>query len=128
MFSQTTDFSALAELHHMVDLNMGYCQYLDCLDFLDEMPDLKMAWFPNAPQPIPEAERERVQREHPDATFIYANERRTSTGNGWRASERNIAIRCAFKNWYKVESYNGWDDITYWEGSVVIPVGAQYNN
>lgn len=111
------DFSPLANLTHMVDLCIGYCPGLRDLSFLDSMPDLKMGWFARAS--VTNEQQQAIRDAHPDATFLFVPSRVSSTSDGWRMTERNVAIRQAFLNWRVVEQFKAWDDVTYQEGAEI---------
>lgn len=42
---------------------------------------------------------------------------RNAIHTGWRDSEKNEAIRKAFKNWQNVEEFQDWEHVTYKEGA-----------
>ncbi len=115
--NNVSDFSALANMTHMVDLCVGYCPGLKDLSFVENMPDLKMGWFAN--DPIPAEQQEAVRASHPDTTFLFRPSRVSSTSDGWRMTERNVAIRQAFLNWRAVEQFRAWDDVDYREGAEI---------
>lgn len=111
------DFSPLGNMTHMVDLCIGYCPGLRDFSFLDNMPDLKMGWFARAS--VTDEEQQAIRDAHPDATFLFVPSRVSSTSDGWRMTERNVAIRQAFLNWRVVEQFKSWDDVTYKEGAEI---------
>ena len=112
--NQVQDFSPLANCTKMKDINLCYCRYLTDLSFLDSMPDLENGWFSQGIEQIPKEEQERVIAEHPNCHFEFRNNR-YSTGDGWRAVDRNVGIRKAFANWPKVVNFNAWNDVQFQE-------------
>ena len=119
-----TDFTPLEKLTKMVDLNLCYCNQLDNLDFLDNMPNLEMAWFSFGYNRFTPEQQAKVREAHPDCTFMFLPGRE-STGDGWRQTDRNVEIRRAFRNWRLVEKFVSWDDVTYQEGAQLSYVGPQ---
>lgn len=119
------DLSPLENLTKMVDLNLSYVYHLGNADFLDYMPDLRMGWFIRAN--IPYARRVEIRETHPDARFLYYDgDEISSTLGGWRATERNIAIRTAFTYWRYVVSFKSWDEVEYKKGARIYRVLASY--
>ena len=119
-----TDFSFLYTMPHMVDLCVGFCPGLTDIGFIYNMPDLEMGWFPydgfTAEQ---EAE---VRAAMPDTRFCFRPRLMSSTSDGWRATEDNLAVRKAFTNWQQVTDFRSIDDVEYREGVWLIPVQPSY--
>lgn len=109
-----TDFSPLAALTNMVDLCVGYCDGLNDISFIDNMPRLEMGWFANSH--LTDEQRQAAQDSHPDTTFLFFPSRVSSTSDGWRMTDRNVAIRKAFVNWRNVIAFRAWNDVEYREG------------
>lgn len=121
------DYSPLNNLTKMTDLNLCYCLDLEDLSFLDCMPELKTFWCraSGITYSSPETCQEYIDK-YPDVKFVfYAGGRVSSFSNGWRATERNVAIREAFTNWRYVEVFNGWDDVKYVEGANITEAKPQ---
>lgn len=119
------DFTPLGNLTKMVDLNACTISSMENVDFLDNMPDLKMGWFIGTG--ITHVEMRKMREEHPDAKFVFDDGgTSSSTCAGWRATDRNIAIRTAFKNWPLVVSFKNWDEIEYQEGADIQKAVASY--
>lgn len=118
------DFSPLAKLTKLQYLNVSFCFYLDNLDFLKTMPDLKMGWFTQMRKLFTEEQIREAKEMHPDCTFFFSD-RGESTGAGWRKTEYNINIRRAFQNWRSVEEFVSADDVRYREGVELIRVGPE---
>ena len=120
MADRVRDYSCMAKLTNMRDLCMGYCNGLDDISFVSEMPALEMGWFPG--DPLSEQQRADAQAARPDTTFLFVPSRTSSTSDGWRATERNVEIRRAFSNWDKVAQFRAWDDVDYIPGAALNPV------
>ena len=110
--SYITDFSCLEKLTKLQDLNMCYCTDLSDVSFIANMPDFQNGWFTytkvrwDSVGPLLE--------ERPDMTIIFGSMPDiSSTGYGWRATERNAAIRRAFSSWWDVVDWRSWDDVEY---------------
>ncbi|MBQ9412137.1 MAG: leucine-rich repeat domain-containing protein [Oscillospiraceae bacterium] len=116
------DFSPLGALANLRCLNAGFCVHLTDLDFLDGLERLEMAWFPAEKDHFSAELRRRAEEKHPDTRFLFDSEIMGSTADGWRATERNVAIRRAFVNWPQVLSFESWDEVTYREGAWLTPV------
>jgi len=120
------DYGFLAELTRLEDLNLSYAPVTE-LSFLDTLPALRMAWLGFCP--LPAEEIARVREEHPEADIrTYYDGAISSTAAGWRATERNVALRKAFKNWEQVEHYGGWDDVRYREGAELIEMYPSWDS
>ena len=119
-----TDFSFLYNMPHMVDLCVGFCPGLTDIGFVYNMPDLEMGWFPydgfTAEQ---EAE---VRAAMPDTRFCFRPRLMSSTAEGWRATEDNLAVRKAFTNWQQVTDFRSIDDVEYRKGVWLVPVQPSY--
>ena len=124
MNDYVSDFSSFASLTKIVDLNIGYYSRLEHLDFLEHMPGLEMGWF--VASRVSAEEQAAVKAAHPDATIMFTASRVSSTADGWRATERNIAIRKAFANWQNVVEFRAWDDVEYREGARLYETYALY--
>ena len=109
-----TDYSPLGNLTNMVDLCIGYSAGLNDISFIDNMPKLQMGWFANSR--LTDEQRQAAQDSHPDTTFLFFPSRISSTSDGWRMTDRNVAIRKAFLNWENVIVFRAWDDVEYREG------------
>ena len=110
-----------------MDLNLCYCLDLQDISFLDYMPELKGFWCraSGITYSSPETCQEYVDK-YPDVKFVfYAYGRVSSFSNGWRATDRNTAIREAFTNWRNVEEFNSWDDVKYVEGAHIFEAKPQ---
>ena len=124
--NDVTDFSPLGSLTKLVDLNAGFCRGLDDLDFLDGLDALELAWFPAKHQRIPAPAREQAAQAHPQTRFVFYNGTNSSTADGWRTTERNIAIRTAFRNWREVTAFSSWDAVEYRAGAKLSYCVAEY--
>ena len=122
---QIEDFTPLANLTKMRDINVSYCPYLDNLDFLANMPELITCW--SRATALTREQTEELENAYPDVTFwFYSNGPRSSVAEGWRATDRNVAIRKAFANWKDVVAFNNWDDVVYREGASLIETSPIY--
>ena len=115
----------MGKLTHMTDICIGYCPGLEDISFIENMPDLEMAWFPG--DNVPQEQREAMIEARPEVRFMFFPTSASSTSDGWRATEHNLAIRKAFGNWNKVVAFNSWDDIVYQEGVRLIEVYPSYD-
>ena len=120
MADHVKDFTPLANLTKMKDLCVGYCLWLTDISFVENMPALEMGWFPG--NRLTNAQREAVQELMPDARFLFFPSKISSTSDGWRASEDNLAVRKAFSNWQNVTAFRELDDVEYREGAALTPV------
>ena len=121
-----TDFSCFYNMPHMTDLCIGYCYGLDDISFVDNMPDLQMGWFPM--DGVSQEQQEAMKEARPDVHFLFYPSRSSSTSDGWRATEHNLAIRKAFTNWQKVTAFRSMEDIEYQEGAKLIEVYPSYDD
>ncbi|MDO4749316.1 MAG: leucine-rich repeat domain-containing protein [Eubacteriales bacterium] len=118
------DYSFLAEFTNMKYVNLSYAPVTE-LSFLDTMPELRMAWLGFCPLSAEEVQR--VRDTHPEAEIrTWYDGEISSTAAGWRASDYNVAVRKAFKNWEQVEYYGAWDDVRYREGAQLIEMYPTY--
>lgn len=107
-----TDFSSIYELTAMRDLNISYCRELKDISFIDNMPDLELAFFLGSYVDMDQVNAYRESR--PDLTIKKFNPvPDTSVGFGWREKGRNVAIRWAFSHWRYVEEFVTWDNVIY---------------
>ena len=109
------DYSPLNELTAMQYINLCYNYGLDSESFIDNMPELKMAWLRAT-----HVTKDMVQRfldDGRDIVFLCGGGGNSlgSTDSGWRETECNRACVHAFQNWKSVKSFNYWDDIVYFE-------------
>lgn len=121
------DYTPLNNLTKMRDLNLCYCLDLEDISFLDYMPELEGFWCraSGITYSSPETCQEYIDK-YPDVKFVfYAYGRVSSFSKGWRATDRNVAIREAFTNWKNVEVFNGWDDVQYVEGAHIFEAKPQ---
>ena len=114
------DFSWVDGMTKMKDLCIGYCGGLDDISFVQNMPELEMGWFPG--DGLSKEQREMAQEARPDTHFLFFPSRESSTSDGWRKSDDNLAIRKAFRNWENVVEFNDLDDVVYREGAKLIEV------
>lgn len=120
MADRIQDFTPLSHLTEMVDLCVGYCSGLRDISFVEQMPRLKMGWFPG--DPITDGQREAARAARPETTFLFFPSLVSSTSDGWRMTERNVEIRRAFSNWELVLAFRSWDDVDYAPGAALVPV------
>lgn len=124
MGSEVTDFSCMARLTGMRDLCIGYCPGLTDIGFVADMPELEMGWFPGCG--LSAEQRAAALAARPNTTFQFYSPTWSSTGGGWRATERNLAVRQAFRNWENVVAFRAVDDVEYREGAHIVPVEISY--
>ena len=124
MNADIEDFSGLYALHNMVAINLSYCKKLDNVDFVAEMPRLEQCWVRSCP--IPREQREELTARYPSVQFNFGSRNLSSTADGWRTTERNIAYRTLFHNWQDIAGYRDWDDFTWRDGAVISYARAQY--
>lgn len=106
------DFSCLYSLTKLQDLNMAYCRNLADVSFIDNMPDFRNGWFMRTG--VTREMLEPYREARPEITFVYGYPPDiSSVAYGWRATERNAAIRRAFTNWRNVTDWRSWDDVAY---------------
>lgn len=109
----------------MKDLCIGYCGGLDDISFVQNMPELEMGWFPGDGL---SAEQMRLAKEaRPDTRFLFFPSRTSSTSDGWRRSDDNVAVRKAFKNWWNVTAFDSIDAVQYREGATIYETYPQDN-
>ena len=124
MSNLPTDFSCMNKLTKMTDLCIGFCAGLKDISFIDNMPDLEMGWFPYDGVPVEQQEAMKAAR--PDVRFMFYPRAMSSTSEGWRATEHNLAVRKAFANWREVVAVRSLDDSEYREGVWLAPVYPSY--
>lgn len=103
------DFGGLEGMTAMEDLNVCYCRYLNDPGFLEQMPKLRMFWCHHTGIGLAEIEPHKLD----DCLYITASEEFSSVGYGWRATDRNIAIRHLFHHFEDVKEFVNWDEIVY---------------
>ncbi len=118
------NFSALGALHNMVGINLSYCKKLDNVDFVAGMPKLEQCWVRGCA--IPRERREEIAAQYPAVKFNFGSRNVSSTAEGWRSTERNIAYRTMFRNWEYVLDYRDWNDILWQEGIYISEARAEY--
>ncbi len=109
--TSATDYSCLAELEKLTDLNLAYCGGLTEYSFIGSLENLERAWLRGSG--IPGGEWNNVLNSYPDVTILFWHESMSPTAGAWRSNERSIAIRKAFENWEYVTAFNAWDDVEY---------------
>lgn len=124
MNTDIADFSGLYALHDLVAVNLSYCKKLDNVDFVAEMPRLEQCWVRSCP--IPKEQREEITARYPSVQFSFGSRSLSSTADGWRTTERNIAYRTLFHNWQKIEDYRDWNDCSWKDGAVIFEAKAEY--
>ena len=120
-----TDFSCFYNMPHMVDLCIGFCPGLTDISFVYNMPDLEMGWFPY--DGVSEEQEAEIRAAMPETRFCFRPRYMSSTSEGWRATEDNLAVRLAFSNWREVVDFRSIDDIEYREGAWLMPVEPSYS-
>ena len=116
---EIADFSPLNALTKMVDINLSYCEKLDSLEFMENMPGLKRCWVR-----LTHLDREKVneaRERYPEVELMFASRSISATCGTWRAEERNIAIRTAFARWKDVVEFRDWEHVVYREGAIIMP-------
>ena len=63
----------------------------------------------------------------PDTQFLFFPSRTSSTSDGWRRSDDNVAVRKAFKNWWNVTAFDSIDAVEYREGVTIYETYPQDN-
>lgn len=104
-----TDFSGLDGMVSMEDMNCRYCRYLDDPSFLANMPNLRMLYCANTGLGLREIAPYRIE----GCSYETASEDFSSVYHGWRATDRNIAIRHLFHHFEDVKEFISWDNIVY---------------
>lgn len=104
-----TDFSGLDGMVSMEDMNCRYCRYLDDPSFLANMPNLRMLYCANTGLGLREIAPYRIE----GCNYETASEDYSSVYHGWRATDRNIAIRHLFHHFEDVKEFISWDNIVY---------------
>lgn len=104
-----TDFSGLDGMISMEDMNCRYCRYLDDPSFLANMPNLRMLYCANTGLGLREIAPYRIE----GCSYETASEDYSSVYHGWRATDRNIAIRHLFHHFEDVKEFISWDNIVY---------------
>lgn len=104
-----TDFSGLDGMVSMEDMNCRYCRYLDDPSFLANMPNLRMRYCANTGLGLREIAPYRIE----GCSYETASEDYSSVYHGWRATDRNIAIRHLFHHFEDVKEFISWDNIVY---------------
>ena len=102
---------------HMKDLCIGYCSGLNDISFVKNMPDLEMGWFPG--DGLSPEQEEMAREARPDTHFLFHPSRISSTSDGWRKSDDNLAVRKAFTNWANVTLFESIDHVEYREGVLI---------
>lgn len=105
------DISPLAELPNLIDICIPDNPIKDITPLLS-MKQAKMLWVAHCG--IDAQERAAIEEALPDCTISFFI--KDNLCEGWRVTDRNIAIRKAFGNWQYVIEYNNWDDVVYQEG------------
>ena len=67
-----------------------------------------------------------VRAAMPDTRFCFRPRLMSSTAEGWRATEDNLAVRKAFTNWQQVTDFRSIDDVEYRKGVWLVPVQPSY--
>ncbi len=128
LFSCTSieDFSCFRTLEKMEDLNICFAHKLTDVSVFDNMPDLKVCWFRYTG--LSKEDKEAFSAAHPDAKVLFSGnfDHSSATGGGWRATEENVAVRTAFKNWRYVTRFDYYDVLEFIEGSTVYPAKPSY--
>lgn len=110
-----TDLSPLGELKNLEDLNIYDLNSVKNLDALKKCTKLNFIFGGHT---YPKGFTWDDLREYfPDCKID--TEIHSPVGNGWRATDKNVAVRTAFGNWDKVVSYESWDNVTY-RGEITI--------
>ena len=112
MCPKVEDYGFLRSLPNLEELNLARNDGLKDLSFLEDLPRLRflMIKFSGVSEEEYLAWKERL----PETRIVYfGNGDLESTGNGWRDTEKNHRIREAFAYWRLVESYEGWDRVTF---------------
>ena len=112
MCPKVEDYGFLRSLPNLEELNLARNDGLKDLSFLEDLPKLRflMIKFSGVSEEEYLAWKERL----PETRIVYfGNGDLESTGNGWRDTEKNHKIREAFAYWRLVESYEGWDRVTF---------------
>ena len=89
------------------------------------MPDLEMGWFPY--DGVSKEQEAEIRAAMPETRFCFRPRYMSSTSEGWRATEDNLAVRLAFSNWREVVDFRSIDDIEYREGAWLMPVEPSYS-
>jgi len=107
-----TDYSFLYSLTNLRALNVSN-QKLNTIDWIENMPNLETLWIFKSS--IPEADILAAIEAHPEINIAYKCKifSTSVTCCGWRATDINICLRQAFREWRNVKSVNGWCDVTY---------------
>ena len=108
---KVTDLSALSNLTKLKYLNLGYLTRIKDIDFIEDLPELKMLWTRGSG--VPKALMKEYEEKYPDIQFHYTCSNGSSTCHGWRATEENLSIRKAFRNWQKVSEFRSMNDVEY---------------
>jgi hypothetical protein len=126
MNDAVTDYSPLHRCTKMTDCCVGYNWGCSDISFVEDMPELENGWFPGNNLTLEQIEAAKAAR--PDTNFMFFPTHRSSTSDGWRATEHNLAVRKAFVNWQNVVAYRGFDDIEFREGAKLIQVYPTYDD
>ena len=126
MNDAVTDYSPLHRCTKMTDCCVGYNWGCSDISFVEDMPELENGWFPGNNLTLEQIEAAKTAR--PDTNFMFFPTHRSSTSDGWRATEHNLAVRKAFVNWQNVVAYRGFDDIEFREGAKLIQVYPTYDD
>ena len=102
-----TDFSGLKGMVSMEDMNCRYCRYMDDPSFLACMPNLRMFFCANTGIGWGELAPYKIE----GCDYEPASESFESVYHGWRATDRNIAIRHWFHHFEDIADYANWDNI-----------------
>ncbi len=118
--TQAKDFSALAELPELKDICVGGNDIEDIAPFL-KMQQLDRLWIARCG--LSHNDMDQLSEALPNTRIVFFVRRNLC--EGWRESDKNLAIRTAFTNWDKVERFNDWDDVVYKEGAQLTEVFKQ---
>jgi len=125
MANQVEDYTWLNGMTKMKDLCIGFCGGLNDISFVKNMPELEMGWFPGDGLSL--EQREMAKEARPETQFLFVPSRVSSTSDGWRRSDDNVAIRKAFKNWPNVIAFESIDAVQYREGVTIFEAYPQDN-
>lgn len=118
--AKADDWSCLASLEKLTDINLSYCAGVDDISFLDSLPELERAWLRGTAVAPPDWDS--IIRKYENVKFLFWHDSGASNAGGWDRSERALAVRKALENWYYVDEFRAWDDIVYWDESNLNPV------
>ncbi len=118
--AKADDFSTLASLEKLTDINLSYCTGLADCSFMDSLPALERAWLRGTSVAPPDWNS--LIEKYGDVKILFWHESGSPTAGGWNSGERNLAIRRAFQNWSYVSDFISWDNIVYRDGADLSPV------